>query len=149
MDTESIHQQIRQTVEGQMRLAAADTAAIAAGEVILSSLEPALRQAAISLADQAAKEIDAQLPGTTIEVVLVDGNPTLRVLTAEEPVAVNTDDLDARMTVRLPEDLKDDLEIAASELGDSVNTFVVRALAGSSNAMKQSSRATFKGTIET
>lgn len=149
MDTESMYQQIQQTVESQMRLAGGDTAAMAAGEVILSSLEPALRQAAISLADQAAKEIGAQLPGSTIEVVLVDGSPTLRVRTTEEAVAVNTDDLDARMTVRLPEDLKDDLEVAAAELGDSVNTFVVRALAGSSNAMKQSSRATYKGTIET
>ncbi len=53
------------------------------------------------------------------------------------------------MTVRLPEDLKDDIEAAAQDMGDSINTFVVRALASTTKASKRASRATFKGTIET
>jgi 23S rRNA U2552 (ribose-2'-O)-methylase RlmE/FtsJ len=149
MDTDIIITQMRDTIEAQMRLAGVDAAVAEAADAVLTSLEPALRQAAVTLAEQAATELGAQLPGSAVDVVISDGQPTLRIRQTDEPVTVSTDDLDARMTVRLPEDLKDDLEIAATELGDSVNTFVVRALTGSANALKRSSRASFKGTIET
>ncbi|MEE8457097.1 MAG: toxin-antitoxin system HicB family antitoxin [Acidimicrobiia bacterium] len=149
MDTERVIQELRTTIEVQMRLAGDDPTVAAAADAVLTSLKPALRQAALALAEQAATELGAQLPGSTVDVVLSDGEPILRVRDTNDPVTISTDELDARMTVRLPEDLKDDLEIAASELGDSVNTFVVRALTGSANALKRSSRSTFKGTIET
>ncbi len=149
MDTERVIHELRTTIEVQMRLAGDDPAVVAAADAVLTSLEPALRQAALALAEQAATEIGAQLPGSTVDVVLSDGEPILRVRDTNDPVTISTDELDARMTVRLPEDLKDDIEIAASELGDSVNTFVVRVLTGSANALKRSSRSTFKGTIET
>ena len=113
------------------------------------SLEPALRLAALTLAEQAAAEITAQLPDHTVDVVVADSQPTLVLRDAADAVTINTEDCDARMTVRLPEELKDDLETAASDLGDSVNTFVVKALAGSAEALKRTSRSTFEGTIET
>ncbi|GMQ92970.1 MAG: hypothetical protein BMS9Abin12_0447 [Acidimicrobiia bacterium] len=149
MDIESVVQQVRRIAEGQLRIAGDDPAVAAAGEAVLIALEPALRQAASTLAEQAAAEVAAQLPDKTVDVVLSDGQPTLVVRRTGDSVAINTEDLDARMTVRLPEDLKDDLELAASALGDSVNTFVVKALAGSAQALKRSSRSTFEGTIET
>jgi len=149
MDIESIVQQVQATAEGQLRIAGDNAAVQAAGDAVLVALEPALRQAASSLAEQAAAEVSAQLPENTVDVVLSDGQPTLIVRRTGDSKAINTEDLDARMTVRLPEDLKDDLEVAASELGDSVNTFVVKALAGSAEALKKSSRSTFEGTIET
>ncbi len=149
MDVQSVIEQVRGVVQGQLRIAADDPAISAAGEAILLALDPALRQAASSFAEQAAAEVAAQLPGRSVDVVLSDGLPTLIVRQNEDTVTVNTEDLDARMTVRLPEDLKDDLEDAASELGDSVNTLVVKALAGSAERMKRSSRSTFDGTIET
>jgi 23S rRNA U2552 (ribose-2'-O)-methylase RlmE/FtsJ len=149
MDVQSVIEQVRGVVQGQLRIAADDPAISAAGEAILLALDPALRQAASSFAEQAAAEVAAQLPGRSVDVVLSDGQPTLIVRQNEEQVTVNTEDLDARMTVRLPEDLKDDLEDAASELGDSVNTFVVKALAGSAERLKRSSRSTFEGTIKT
>jgi len=149
MDVQSVIEQVRGVVQGQLRIAADDPAISAAGEAILLALDPALRQAASSFAEQAAAEVAAQLPGRSVDVVLSDGLPTLIVRQNEDTVTVNTEDLDARMTVRLPEDLKDDLEDAASELGDSVNTLVVKALAGSAERMKRSSRSTFEGTIET
>jgi hypothetical protein len=149
MNTEIMITQMRDTIEAQMRLAGVDSAVAEAADAVLTSLEPAARQAAMELAEQAAAELGAQLPGSAVDVVISDGQPTLRIRRTDEPVTVSTDDLGARMTIRLPEDLKDDLEIAATELGDSVNTFVVRALTGSANALKRSSRATFKGTIET
>lgn len=149
MDIESVVQQVRRIAEAQLRIAGDDPAVAAAGEAVLIALEPALRQAASALAEQAAAEVTAQLPENTVDVVLSEGQPTLVVRRTGESVTVNTEDLGARMTVRLPEDLKDDLELAASELGDSVNTFVVKALAGSAKALKRSSRSTFEGTIET
>lgn len=149
MDVESVVQQFRHTVEGQLAIAGDDPALAAAGEAVLIALEPALRQAASALAEQAAAEVAAQLPDNTVDVVLSDGEPALVVRRTGDSVTINTEDLDARMTVRLPENLKDDLESAASELGDSVNMFVVKALAGSAEALKRSSRSTFEGTIET
>jgi hypothetical protein len=149
MDIESIVQQMQRTAEGQLRIVGDNPAVQAAGDAVLVALEPALRQAASALAEQAAAEVSAQLPESTVDVVLSDGQPTLVVRRTGESVAINTEDLDARMTVRLPEDLKDDLEVAASELGDSVNSFVVKALAGSAETLKKSSRSTFEGTIET
>jgi hypothetical protein len=149
MDIESVVQRFRSIAEGQLAIAGDDPAVAAAGEAVLVALEPALRQAAFTLAEQAAQEVAAQLPDNTVDVVLSDGQPTLVVRRTGDSVTINTEDLDARMTVRLPEDLKDDLEAAASELGDSVNMFVVKALAGSAEALKRSSRSTFEGTIET
>ena len=149
MDIESVVGQVRQVDEGQLRIAAEDPAVATAGEAVLTALEPALRQAASTLAEQAAAEVAAQLPDSTVDVVLSDGQPTLVVRRVRDEVTVNTEDLDARMTVRLPEDLKDDLEAAASELGDSVNMFVVKALSGSAEALKRTSRSTFEVTIET
>jgi hypothetical protein len=149
MDIETVIEQVRRAVEGQLRIAGDDPAIQAAGEAVLVALDPALRQAASSLAEQAAAEVAAQLPDSTVDVVLSNGQPSLVVRRTGESVTINTEDLDARMTVRLPEDLKDDLELAASELGDSVNMFVVKALAGSAEALKRTSRSTFEGTIET
>jgi len=149
VDIATVVQEVRRTVEGQLAITGTDPAVLAAGEAVLVAIEPSLRQAASTLAEQAAAEVTAQLPDTTVDVVLSQGNPTLVVRQLGGNVAINTEDLDARMTVRLPEELKDDLETAASELGDSVNMFVVRALAGSAEALKRSSRSTFEGTIET
>jgi len=149
MDTESIVEQFQRTAEAQVRIAGDDPAVVIAAEVLLQSLEPALRLATFSLAEQAAAEVTAQLPDHTIEVVMTNSQPTLVARRTGDAVSINTEDCDARMTVRLPEKLKDDLEVAASELGDSVNTYVVKALAGSADALKRTSRSTFEGTIHT
>lgn len=149
MDIESVVQQVRDAAEAQLRLAGDDPAVASAGETVLTALEPAVRQAASTIAEQAAAEITAQLRDNAVDVVLSDGEPTLVVRRTGEAVTISTEECDARMTVRLPEELKDDLEVAASDLGDSVNTFVVKALAGSAEAIKRASRSTFDGTIET
>jgi uncharacterized protein (DUF1778 family) len=149
MDIDSVVAEFKTMLYGQLRLAGEDPSVEAAGEAILSALEPALKQAASTLAEQAAVEVGSQLPDHAVDVVLASGQPTLVVRPTSDVITVNTDDLGARITVRLPEELKDDLEIAASDLGDSVNTFVVRALAGNAKRSKASSRSVFKGTIDT
>jgi hypothetical protein len=149
MDIDSVVGQLNAQVYGQLRLAGDDEAVEAAGEAILAALEPALRQIGMSLAEQAAAEVGAQLPNHTVDVVLSEGQPSLVVRDSGEEITVSTDQLDARITVRLPEDLKEELEAAANDMGDSMNTFVIRALAGTTRAERRSNRATFKGTIET
>lgn len=149
MDIDSVVAQVNAMIYGQLRMAGADPAIEAAGEAILTMIEPAVRQAGMALAEQAAVEVGAQLSDRTVEVVLTERQPTLVVRASGEPIAVNTDELDARITVRLPDRLKDEIEAAASDLGDSVNTFVVRALSATARSGRRSSRATFQGTIET
>lgn len=149
MDIDGVVAEFRSVLTSQLRLAGDDESVEAAGQAMLAALEPALRQAGSTLAEQAAAEIAAQIPDYSIDVVLENGQPTLRVRSDGVDVAVNTDDLGARITVRLPEDLKHELEEAASDIGDSVNTYVVRALAGRTKRSKYASRSTFEGTIET
>lgn len=149
MDIESVIGELRNVVEGQLRIAGSDPAVAAAGEAVLAALEPAMHRVAFDLAEQAAAEVSAQLPTSSVDVVLSDGQPMLVVRPSTEAVKISTEYCDARMTVRLPEDLKGDLEAAAFEFGDSVNAFVVRALSGSADAFRKSSRSTFEGTVET
>ena len=149
MDIESIVDEFQRAASDQVRLAGNDAATMAAGEALLHALEPALRLAAFTLAEQAASEMTAQLPDHHVEVVMAVGQPGMVVRRDETSVTVSTENCDARMTVRLPEDLKNDLESAASDSGDSVNSFVVKSLAGSAEALKRTSRSTFKGRIRT
>jgi hypothetical protein len=149
MDIVSLAGQVKTVVATQLALASDDPAVDAAGESIVAALDPALKQMGTALAEQAAVEVTAQLPDHSIEVVLRDGEPYLVVRATEETVTISHDDLGARITVRLPEDLKGDLENAASDTGDSVNTFVVKAIAGKTKARSRRSRTSFEGTIET
>jgi len=149
MDIESLTGQVKAVVAGQLALVSDDPVVDAAGESILAALDPALQQMGTTLAEQAAVEVAAQLQDHIIEVVLRNGEPFLVVRATEEHVTISHDDLGARITVRLPEDLKGDLESAASDTGDSVNTFVVKAIAGKTKARSRRSRTTFEGTFET
>lgn len=121
---------IRSTVTAQGAFATDEPAVDAAVAHLLDSLEPTLRQAAFELAQQAATEVQAQLPDRTVEVVLSDGDPMLRVgeATDDAEAAAEPEDFDARITLRLPPRLKHLIEDAAESSGDSVNSFVVDAL---------------------
>ena len=149
MDIDSVVAEFKTMIYSQLARAGDDPSVDAAGEVILAALQPALKQVASVLAEQAAIEVGAQLPDHAVDVVLSAGQPTLVVRSTSGVITVNTDDLGARLTVRLPEELKVDLDAAATDTGESVNTFVVRALAGKARRSKTSSRAVFEGTIET
>ena len=50
------------------------------------------------------------------------------------------EDFDARITLRLPPSIKDIVERAASDSGDSVNTWVVKTLAGRAHSNRPSRR---------
>lgn len=149
MDIEGFVDEVSAAIQAQLALGADDPMVTAAGEAVMAALGPALRQAGSALAEQAAAEVDAQLRDHTVDVVLVSGQPSLVVRPTTPPESVATDRLDARLTVRLPEELKGDLEEAAAALGDSMNTFVVKALSGQTKVTRRMSRSTFEGTIET
>ena len=85
-----------------------------------------------------AAEIGAQLAGYSVAVVLEDGEPSLLVREDSTTRSTVPEDLSARITLRLPDSLKDELEAAAGETGDSVNAFVVKAL--STRASRRASR---------
>ena len=69
--------------------------------------------------------VEVRLAGTDPQLVYVGGAP------AEAPAVSTEDGLTARITLRLPETLKAELEAAAAREGVSLNTWLVRALARS------------------
>jgi len=117
-----------------------DLASVAAlgGDAVAEAaarLTQALRSAAglrlMETLGEAALEISAQLPAGHVEVRLVGPDPELVYVGAEAveaPAVVAEDGLTARITLRLPESLKRELETAAGREGVSLNTWLVRAL---------------------
>ncbi len=150
VDVTSALAQLEAAVSQQIALAGHDPAIESAAEALLGSLSPLLRQLATGLAEQAAAEVRAQLPGHQVDVVLQDGEPSLSVRPSDDaPPRLVTDDLEARLTLRLPGALKGLLEEAASESGDSINSYVVKALASRAAAARSKVGTQFRGVIET
>jgi HicB family len=111
-----------------------------AAELLASSLEASARLCLLEALTDAAAEITAKLDNTSVEVRLRGRGADLVVTEAPPdephlpppPAAPATDasaDL-ARITLRLPEPLKEQVERAASAEGISVNAWLVRAIAG-------------------
>lgn len=147
MDASIVTTEIERALNVQLRFAGEDSAVADAAEAILIGLEAAIERAVMRLAEQAAGEAEAQLPGRSVGVELREGVPVLVVREAETSVAIDTDDLEARITLRLSEKLKGVLEDAADESGNSMNAFVVKAL--TSKARESGAGRRYKGTIET
>lgn len=148
MDISSVMAEVEQAVAAQLDLSGGDEVAETVASAMMQALEPALRQAAFSIAEAAATEVGAQLPDGEIDVVLREGNPHLVYRSVETgSVSFAGDDLHARLTLRLPESLKAEIEAAAGEIGDSVNTYVVKTLSG--RRSKRRAGTKLSGTIET
>jgi hypothetical protein len=105
---------------------------------------PAVRLAVLDAVGAAADEITAallDLPGSPAVSVRMDGNEVLVSVQATdaEPVAVALDEGDttARISLRLSETLKAEIDTAAARDGVSVNTWLIRAATG---ALADSSR---------
>lgn len=135
-------------VSTQLAVAGADPTMEAAASQLLAALEPALKQVGMELAQQAAEEIGAQLGDRTVDVVMVDGEPQLRVSQPTDPEpSTMEEDFDARITLRLPPSLKGLVESAADETGDSINTWVVKTLTSGARKSTKVGR-TVRGTFE-
>jgi len=129
MHLDSLMRTVEAAIEAQAAFTGDDPAVSAASRSLLAVLRPALREAALELASQAAEEVGAQMPGSRVEVVLIDGEPSIRVTDQEVRVPEpNDEDFAARITLRLPPSIKNLVEEAASESGDSINSWVIKTL---------------------
>lgn len=139
MQTTAVLHNLESSIQNQLALVT-DPAIEAGGRAVLNSLHPALREAAMELVNQAADEVRAQLPSHRVEVILSDSEPSLRITSDESSSAPVEGDFDARITLRLPDSIKDIVERAASDSGDSVNAWVVKTLAGRASGSKSHRR---------
>jgi hypothetical protein len=96
--------------------------------------EAATRSAPLRFLDvvgEALLEANAQLPSGHLELRLAGSDPDVLFVEEEGRTAPAADEPSAaRLTLRLPERLKSEIEEAATREGVSVNTWLVRALGG-------------------
>ena len=123
-----------QAIQSDLAAAAAlgDDAAAAAGERLAAAVASSLQLRLFDVLTEATLALNAQLTSGHIEVRLAGRDPELvlvddRAGEAEPPPAPG-DDLSARITLRLPEALKAQIELVASSGGVSANAWIVRAL---------------------
>lgn len=109
---------------------AADEATVEAGRRLTQALGSSLQLRLLDVVSEAALALSDSLPGR-IEVRLAGRDPELVYIEEEEPEPTQAgpdDSFSARITLRLPEGLKAQIEVAANIEGASVNTWIVRAL---------------------
>lgn len=110
---------------------ATDEATVEAGRRLTQALGSSLHLRLLDVVSEAALALSGSVPGR-IEVRLAGRDPELVYIEEEEPEpaqAASADDaFSARITLRLPEGLKAQLEVAANLEGTSVNAWIVRAL---------------------
>jgi hypothetical protein len=112
---------------------AADEPTAEAARRLSQALGSSLHLRLLDIVSEAAAELSAAVPGR-IDVRLAGRDPDLVYVEEEEDEPVPTaatgeDGLTARITLRLPESLKLQIELAASGEGASVNSWIIRALA--------------------
>jgi hypothetical protein len=149
MELSEFTSKLRREVESITRFASEDVAR--AAEMLTDALDSSVRLTLLEVLSAAATDITARLSDTVVEVRLADGEPTFVVMTApaEEdyagPPAAAVADQEpgtARLTLRLPDQLKTRIETAATAEGVSVNTWMIRA---ASQAVEGASRGRQSG----
>ena len=102
----------------------------AAAERVLQAIRGSAGLRLLDALGEAALELNAQLPDGHVEVRLAGQDPALVYVGEEEapPEPAADDGLTARITLRLPDSLKQSIEAAAAREGISVNSWLVRAL---------------------
>jgi HicB family len=112
-----------------------DDAAAEAARRLSEALSSSLQLRLLDVLTEAALALNAQLPAAHVELRLAGRDAELVVVehenAGEGPPRAPGDDLSARITLRLPEGLKTQIESAASREGVSANAWIVRALARS------------------
>lgn len=108
-----------------------DERAAAVGRRLAETLGANLRLRLLDILSQAALELSSNLPSGHVEVRLAGQEPELVYVQGETEAAGASEDMSARISLRLPESLKGAVEAAAAREGVSVNTWLVRTLARS------------------
>lgn len=110
-----------------------DDAASEAARRLSDALASSLQLRLLDFLTEATLSLNEQLQTAHVEVRLAGRDPELVVVEHEQASDAGApapgDDLSARITLRLPEGLKSQIEAAASGEGISANAWIVRALA--------------------
>ena len=131
--------------------AVGDESTARAAELLAMALEAALGRRLLEALGEAALELSPQLDGGRVEVRFAGADPEFVFVReeADEPEPAGDDPLSARITLRLPDALKQRIEEAASREGVSVNTWIVQSLvrnaSGASNRRSSGRRLTGYG----
>jgi hypothetical protein len=119
---------VQQDIEGLAELG--DERAREIARRLSESLGSSLRLKLLDLLAQAAVELSSKLPSGQVEVRLAGQEPEfVYVDTAGDSPGTIGEELSARITLRLSENLKVTVEKAADREGVSTNTWIVRAIA--------------------
>jgi HicB family len=113
--------------------AVGDDATAEAAQKLAVALEGSVGLRLVDAFASAALELTAQLPNGRVEVRLAGRDPELVFIEdeeapTEEGFEPEEDGETARITLRLPDHLKDRIETAAAQEGVSVNAWLVRKL---------------------
>jgi hypothetical protein len=102
-----------------------------AARLLAGALEASLQLRVLDLLNEAALDLSGQIGSGHVEVRLA-GREVQLVFTAEAGEGASADDdLTARISLRLPERLKERAEAAAASEGISVNAWLIRTIARS------------------
>ncbi len=94
---------------------------------LIPALSPVLRARLMEALTEIAGELKDQIPGTHVEARFT-GDDVEFVYSHDDFAGKETfSDLNARITLRLPEDLKSRIEKAASKEGVSLNSWLLKA----------------------
>jgi len=100
-----------------------------AAELLSVAIEASLARRLQDVLAEAALELNAQLDAAHVEVRISGRDPELVLVREDGSVPEAVDEaFSARITLRLPESLKQRVESAAAREGASVNTWLVQAL---------------------
>lgn len=116
----------------QQLAAVGDDPTAQAAQRLSAALGSSVGMRILDVLGQASVELNAQLPAGRVEVRLAGQDPELVFVDESGGGAGPTpfdEELNARITLRLPEALKGRLEEAAAREGLSLNAWLVRALA--------------------
>lgn len=116
--------------EDLVRVAAlGDESTTRAAELLSVALEASVARRLQDVLAEAALELNAQLDAAHVEVRIAGRDPELVLVHEDGSVPEPVDEaFSARITLRLPESLKQRIETAAAREGGSVNAWLVQAL---------------------
>ena len=110
--------------------AVGDESTARAAELLAVALESSVARRLQEALGEAALELSSQLDSGRVEVRIAGGDPELVLVKDDDGAVAEPADeaFTARITLRLPESLKQRVESAAAREGASVNTWLVQAL---------------------
>jgi len=106
-----------------------DEATAHVAEILSGAIESSLARRVQDILAEAALELNTQLDSGHIEVRVAGREPELVYVREDDTVPEAADEaFSARITLRLPDSLKQRIESSAAREGASVNTWLVQAL---------------------